>query len=313
MQQDEVLIGDFRRSWMIRRRGETTIRNYTYSLRRISSWLAEQDRTLSTAERRDLEAFIELRLEQVAPRTAHTDFKAMRAFYKWAVEDQDIDIGRNPTLNIKGPEIPTEETEQLPPVVDERAYRQLVKACRTTAKMTIDERARAVRDHTIITMLWWTGMRRSELCRLDVGDVDLDASELRVYKRTKTGKPRIVPILSMEFMEVLDRWVRYRRAYRAEEPALFIGVGRNAKKGRDRLQPNGVTQLLARRAKQAGVHAPSHGFRRGRAEQLDRDGAEGVHIDRMLGWTDERQRRRYTRANGQRLSNDALRVLYEDA
>lgn len=322
MEQDALLISDFRRWWMLKRRAEATVRNYVYSLERVSAWLAEAGTDLTSATRRDLEAFLAQRYGEVAPRTAHTDFKALRAFYGWAVADPDVEVAPakvqsgkvnvGPMTGIPGPEIPTEETEATPTVVDSTIYDALIKTCRTTAGMSRDARARAVRDHAIITTLWWTGMRRSELCRLDVGDVDLDVAEIRVYKKTKTGKPRIVPILSIELMEVLDRWVRFRRAYRAEEPALFIGIGKNGKKGRARLLPNGMGTLLRRRADQANVAAPAHAFRRGRAEEFERDGADAIDVDRMMGWADDRMRRVYTRANGHRISNDALRTLYAD-
>jgi site-specific recombinase XerD len=310
MEQNALLISDFRRWWMLKRRAEATIRNYVYSLERISKWLAEAGTDLTTADRRSLEAFMEQRYTECAPRTAHTDYKAMRAFYKWAVADKMVEVWKDPTDGIPGPTIPTEETEEAPIVVDSTAYDALVKTCRTTASMSRDARARAVRDHAIIAMLWWTGMRRSEVCRLDLSDVDLDAGEMKVYKRTKTGKPRIVPILSTDLMEVLDRWVRFRRVYRADDPALFIGVGKNGKKGRARLLPNGLGTMIRRRAEHARVEAPTHAFRRGRAEEFERDGADPVDVDRMMGWADDRQRRRYTRANGQRISNEALRALY---
>lgn len=65
------------------------------------------------------------------------------------------------------------------------------------------------RDRCIVKTLFWLGLRRKELCGLDIRDLDFDRK--RVTVRGKGEKTRIVPIIDDEFMSDLKHLIGSRR------------------------------------------------------------------------------------------------------
>lgn len=65
------------------------------------------------------------------------------------------------------------------------------------------------RDRCIIKALFWLGLRRKELCSLDIRDLDFDRK--RVTVRGKGDKTRIIPIIDDEFLSDLKHLIGSRR------------------------------------------------------------------------------------------------------
>jgi site-specific recombinase XerD len=117
------------------------------------------------------------------------------------------------------------------------------------------------RDNAVIHVLFDTGCRRGELINLTVADWDRRQDFLTL--RGKTGT-RVVPI-SPSTGEAMARYLRARSSHPAgtKSDALWLG-------GKGPLRDSGVSQLLARRCRQAGLprlhphrfrHMFSHQFR----------------------------------------------------
>ena len=73
--------------------------------------------------------------------------------------------------------------------------RQLVEACPATHR-------RERRDRLIVLLLYGCGLRTSELCQLDVGDVDLERQEL-VVRHGKGDRARRLPVPEAVWMVLL--------------------------------------------------------------------------------------------------------------
>jgi integrase len=120
------------------------------------------------------------------------------------------------------------------------------------------------------TVLWTaaeTGIRRGEICGLNVGNVNLPVRMITVMrsrwgsgiKSTKSKKPRVFP-LSPQLCEALCFYVEGRGS---DEP-LFL-----SKKGK-RLHPdNWVKRELKPILKRLGLIGATHAFRHGNASLLD--------------------------------------------
>jgi len=113
-----------------------------------------------------------------------------------------------------------------------------------------------LRDRAVLELLYATGIRVSELCGLDLDDVDRGRRVVRVFG--KGAKERSVPY-GLPAEQALDRWLRHGR------PAL-----ENARSGRalllgargGRVQATTVRRVVDRAAPQAGLAHPSpHGLR----------------------------------------------------
>ncbi|KNY07131.1 tyrosine recombinase XerC [Microbacterium sp. GCS4] len=107
---------------------------------------------------------------------------AVRSFFSWAHEQQLIE--HDPSLRLVAPK----RGRTLPTVASQDAMRTLLDAQRSAASQGD---AVALRDHAILELLYGSGIRVSELCGLDVDDVDLDRATARVLG--KGSKERVVP------------------------------------------------------------------------------------------------------------------------
>jgi integrase/recombinase XerD len=133
-------------------------------------------------------------------------------------------------------------------------------------------RAVTPRDKAVIETLWSTGVRRAELCALQVEDIDFLGNFI-VIRVSKTGKPRVVPI-SPSAKRALRRLV-----YGRTSGAVF------------NMSPNAVRLLLQR------LGAPSaHAWRRGWAVQALRSGVSETSVRAAAGWASGAMVARYTRA-----------------
>lgn len=113
-----------------------------------------------------------------------------------------------------------------------------------------------------MSLLWWSGLRRSEICNLDLAGVDLHHGTATVGSRTfstKNNKVRRVP-LAGETVAALDRYLRRRGV---EDGPLFLSSRGDDHEDR-RLQPNSITTMVNYRAQRAGIdrRIGIHEFRR---------------------------------------------------
>ena len=119
-------------------------------------------------------------------------------------------------------------------------------------------REHAVRDVAIVELLYSTGCRRSEVASLQLGDVDFENGVLRVV-RAKSGEVHHIGIGASARAGLMQ----YRAEVRGYQPGpLFLARGGEA------LSNNGIKMVLQRLAKNAGVTATAHDFRRACAARL---------------------------------------------
>jgi integrase len=132
--------------------------------------------------------------------------------------------------------------------------------------------ASALRDKALIEVLWSCGLRRSEIARLEVSDVNFSEGFL-IVRTSKTGKPRIAP-LSPSARHALRKHIGKR------SQGLLFGMTTNA-----------IRLCLQR------LGAPSaHAWRRGWAVQALRNGVSETSVRAAAGWSSGAMVARYTRA-----------------
>ena len=159
------------------------------------------------------------------------------------------------------------------------------------------EAAVAVRDAAVVELLYATGIRVSELCGLDAGDVDHERRCVRVLG--KGGRERTVP-LGLPASRALDRWQQDGRpvvATGASGSALFLG----ARGGRldPRTARRVVHQCLA--AVAGGPDTGPHGLRHTAATHLLEGGADLRSVQEILGHSSLATTQIYTHVSIERL------------
>ncbi len=215
-----------------RRCSPNTIKFYQNNLRGFEKYCASQAATeVQQVDAGLLRNYLLLLAEHYNPGGVHAAFRSIRALFRW-VERQELlsTDWRNPLCKLDAPRLSQKILEPIPLEVVDR----LQASCKGTG--FFDRRDRAV----LFTLLD-TGIRASELCHLDLGDVNVSNGEVKVREGTG-GKDRIV-YLGPTGLRAVQCYLRKRPNTLSE--ALFVS------KSGDRLSHEGVRQLLERRCSKA--------------------------------------------------------------
>ena len=137
-----------------------------------------------------------------------------------------------------------------------------------------------IRDRAILETFYSTGMRRSELTALDIGDLDPIAGTMHIRKG-KGGKGRVVPIgsRSLKWIEAYLVQTRPQLIVDPGEQALYLsGYG-------ERLSATYVGNWVTRTIKAAdiGKRGSCHLFRHSCATHMLENGADIRIIQQLLG------------------------------
>jgi site-specific recombinase XerD len=179
----------------------------------------------------------------------------------------------------------------LPRGLDSDQVRALLESC------DIDT-ANGRRDLAILLLLVRLGMRRGEVARLRLEDIDWRAGELRVC-----GKgPRVERLpLPVDVGEALARYLRDGRPPDARTREVFMRV----RAPRAAMTPHGITQVVVSASKRAGLgEVTAHRLRHTAASELLRRGAPLVEIGQLL-----RHRTQLTTTIYAKVDRDRLREL----
>jgi integrase/recombinase XerC len=154
-----------------------------------------------------------------------------------------------------------------------------------------------LRDTAIMELLYATGIRVSELCGLDIDDIDESRRTIRVLG--KGAKERVVPF-GVPAERAVRRWRRAGRPAVARDssgPALFVG----ARGGR--LDPRTARRVVHERIAAAGSvpDMGPHGLRHTAATHLLEGGADLRSVQEMLGHSSLATTQIYTHVSIERL------------
>ena len=267
-----------------------TIQAYRSDLSRLGAALP-RGRALEQATRPDLLRVLQkMRLEARSPRSVARWVVAVKGFFGYLVNEGTL--SEDPAAHLDSPRI----WRSLPKVLTFDEVDALLRA---------PERAepRGVRDAAMMEVLYATGLRVSELLRLHLGDLHLDAGYLRCWG--KGAKERVVP-LGGEADATLQRYLAEAR------PVLLGGKRTDTLFVNSRGLPltrQGFWKMIKRYGREAGIrttlspHVVRHSF----ATHLLENGADLRAVQIMLGHADISTTQIYTHVNRER-----LRRLYDD-
>jgi integrase/recombinase XerC len=240
--------------------------------------------------------------------TLSRKLSSVRAFCRFLVKRGAI--AGNPAAAIRGPKKP----KPLPRALDVDDAFRLVEAPRQTGRtshrtLSAGEAARhdvlRARDNALLELIYSTGLRVSEACALDLGDIDRGryATPLVLVRHGKGGKSREVPLGDLAD-KALAAYEPLRNELGASGAALFVNA-----QG-ERLTPRSVQRMVSRWAIAGGIHARAtpHVLRHSFATHLLDADVDLRSIQELLGHASLSSTQIYTK-----VSLDHLMKVYDDA
>jgi integrase/recombinase XerC len=218
---------------------------------------------------------------------------AARAFTAFACSRGWLDSDPGPLLGTP------RAVRRLPNVLGQEQIAAVLEGGEPGLQAPADPRDAAVawRDTAIMELFYATAIRVSELCGLDVGDIDDERRTVRVLG--KGGKERVVPV-GIPAVGAVRQWRDAGRPLLATERsgrALYLG----ARGGR--LDPRTARRVVHARIAAAGSVPDSgpHGLRHTAATHLLEGGADLRSVQEILGHASLATTQIYTHVSAERL------------
>jgi integrase/recombinase XerC len=205
-------------------------------------------------------------LGDVYKRQVHNQVSALRAFLADLRERGGITT--TPAAGLVLPKLP----RSLPKFLTEAQTDTLMDAAEDSEK---DDPQEVARDMAILELLYGGGLRVSELCGINGGDLDLGSGLVKLLG--KGSKERVVPVGDSAVKAVKD-YLALRGAPVRGAPLLLAARG-------GRLNPRAVQLMLKRKLALAGLPADltPHKLRHACATHLLSNGADLRLVQEQLG------------------------------
>ena len=263
---------------------KNSLSSYATDLRQFGRHLADKNVDLEAVDRLIIVRYFQtLRSAGIAARSVARALAAIRGMFRFLVAEKHLK--HDPTENLENPKVWT----TLPKSIQPEEVEALLRAPDVS---TSDGQ----RDAAMLELLYATGLRVSELIRVRIDDLVMDAGFLRTIG--KGSKERIVPFGDA----ARDAIVRYIETGRRDndrfgDPHLFL-----SRRGRPMTRQS-FWMKIVRYARAAGIRGSisPHVLRHSFATHLLENGADLRSVQLMLGHSDISTTQIYTHVSRARL------------
>jgi integrase/recombinase XerD len=283
----EALMREHLKSLQVRNYSEYTVRGRAGHIQFFLEWLKERgitdpvDVTRPVLERYQRHLFYSRKKngEPLSFSSQHARLVPLRVWFKWMTRQNHI--LHNPASEIDLPRL----GRSLPKVIlSAQEVEQIMNLCEITEPI-------GLRDRALLEVLYSTGMRRLEIVRLKLFDLQLDRG-LILVNQGKGSKDRYVPI-GARAAAWLEKYIREGRPQLVSEPddfTVFL-TAQGEPFSRDHLTFAVRERIEAAKLGKGGA---CHLFRHTMATLMHENGADIRHIQAILGHEDIRTTQIYT-------------------
>ena len=261
-----------------------TLKSYTHDLTQFTRFL--EKKPLAEVTRESLRSFLaEMASLGLSKRTMGRRMAALRTFFRFLVREGYLE--KNPMAAVKNPKL----EKKLPMVMEENEVAKLLEAP--------EDDLAGRRDKAMLETLYSTGMRVSELVRLDTDKIDFISGVCRVTG--KGAKERLCPIGDRALRSIRSYLELRRSEGSGNSRAVFLNHSRNEEGSRltDRSVRRTVDRYIEKTSRRAGIspHTLRHSF----ATHLLNRGADLKSVQELLGHENLSTTQIYTHVSSQRL------------
>ena len=238
---------------------QNTVDSYKSDLTKLFNYLQNQDLSKTNIDN----FFIDMSEFNYSTSTKKRMHSSIKNFLKYINENEDYE-----SIDIS--DIKLKSSKKLPEVLSITEIENMINFY--NHETYLDSRNR-----TVIDVLYSTGCRVSELCDINISDIDLDEKYLKL--KGKGSKQRIVPIGSMLYKNLM-KYLNVRETFLQNrgEP-LFLSKSKN------KLDRTAVFRIIKKTAKnislQTDVHP--HTLRHSAATHMLEGGCDLRTVQEFLG------------------------------
>lgn len=269
---------------------DATIDSYKRDIDKFFKFLLEEDILFDEVDLTVIRNFLAVELSSgISKKSCKRRMSSLSGFYQYLQEKHYIKV--NPFLFAS----PLKLETKYPHALYKEQIEELFKSNKSREDFLMP------RDQAIIEMLYYTGVRASELINIDMQDIDLKNRIVRIFG--KGQKERLVPFSNecLDSIQLYLKTVRPKLINKDLTNALFLNSGGK------RLTRRGLEFILNSIQEKTGcfLNLHPHIFRHSFATHLLENGADLRVIQELLGHASINATQIYTH-----VSQKAMKAIY---
>jgi integrase/recombinase XerC len=274
---------------LVRNLSDNSIRGYVSDLNSLLEHINKLGvRDFKDLELKDIRSWLAYLQSNGASRsTLARRIVSIRAFTYWAASQKWIASDIGAALEVPKPH------RKLPEVLNQDEANTVVEAMQVRASE--EPTPENIRDLAIIEVLYASGIRVSELCGLNIKDLDFGRNTLQVLG--KGNKERVVPI-GIPAVRALQGYLdSARETFKNSKSGDAVFLGSRGKRMDQRIARAVVNDAM----KAIGSNMSPHGLRHTAATHLLEGGADLRTVQEILGHSSLSTTQIYTHVSPERL------------
>ena len=285
MNNDEY-ITDFTNYLIVDKKySNNTVMSYERELDKFNNYINKNSISINKVTRKDIEDYLKT-INDLSTKSISHNISALRNFFKYLIIEKIIK--ENPMEFIATPKI----TKTLPNVLS-------VDEVNTLLDIKLTDNF-SYRNKAMLELLYSSGLRVSELVSLNVNDINLDMSLVRIMG--KGNKERIIPIGDYANNALKIYINDYRDSMLKGKMNDYLFLNNHGSK----MTRQGFFKIIKKLAKEKGIKTDfsPHTLRHSFATHLLNYGADLRSIQEMLGHSSISTTQIYTHVSTEKLKED---------